>query len=420
MDPREALRLAAQSLRANKMRSVLTLLGVIIGIASVISIMSLGKAMQQQVLADFEQFGLNDVNVQVQGRQPVDGTETLYAFDDVPDSALITPDMADELEAYLGGKVQGIAFEGGSATARITRGLNEGRATVSFVNDDYVAVQRLPMTAGRLLNDDDITGDRSVAVISPEVVERYFNGDPESAIGATLDVDVEGRFASLQVVGAYGRAEATSVLATTWEEAMLYVPYTAKPKLSAEPLQGFRTLQIRAASKDLTDQVAADAATWAERAYAEDPDYTAKVLDTKRELDQVNQTMATMSLVVSAIGAISLLVGGIGVMNIMLVSVTERTREIGVRIALGATRRAVRMQFVAEAMMICLLGGVLGILLGTAIGMAGTSALGTMVLPPLGAVVISLAFSLAIGLFFGIYPANRAARMNPIEALRHE
>ena len=127
-----------------------------------------------------------------------------------------------------------------------------------------------------------------------------------------------------------------------------------------------------------------------------------------------------MSLVISAIGGISLLVGGIGVMNIMLVSVTERTREIGVRMALGATRRAVRMQFVTEAMMICLLGGAIGVLLGTAVGLAGTSAMGMMVFPPLSAVVIALVFSLAIGLFFGWYPANRAARMNPIEALRYE
>ena len=291
---------------------------------------------------------------------------------------------------------------------------------MDFVNADYIEIQRHTITAGRIFTEDDIVGDRAVAVISPEVVDTYFNGDPASAIGASLDLDVSGRFASFQVVGAYGRAETSSPLVGTFEEASIYVPYTAQSRLSANPTQGFRMLQIRTLSPDLTADVTSDVNTWAEQAYADDADYVAKVLDTKSEIDQVNQTMAMISLVISAIGGISLLVGGIGVMNIMLVSVTERTREIGVRMALGATRRAVRTQFVIEAMMICLLGGALGVLLGAALGMAGTAAMGSVALPPVGAVVIALLFSLGIGLFFGWYPANRAARMKPIEALRYE
>lgn len=417
MNLREAIRLAATSLRANKLRSVLTLLGVIIGIAAVVAIMSLGKGMQQQLQSDFEQFGLNDVNVQVKTRH---SESDPWMYEDVPDASLITPDMVEQLRGFIGPKVQGIALEAGGESARVTRGLNEGTATVDFVNADYIEIQRHTITAGRIFTEDDIVGDRAVAVISPEVVDTYFNGDPASAIGASLDLDVAGRFASFQVVGAYGRAETSSPLVGTFEEASIYVPYTAQSRLSANPTQGFRMLQIRTLSPDLTADVTSDVNTWAEQAYADDADYVAKVLDTKSEIDQVNQTMAMISLVISAIGGISLLVGGIGVMNIMLVSVTERTREIGVRMALGATRRAVRTQFVIEAMMICLLGGALGVLLGAALGMAGTAAMGSMALPPVGAVVIALLFSLGIGLFFGWYPANRAARMKPIEALRYE
>ncbi|QYH20263.1 FtsX-like permease family protein [Corynebacterium aquatimens] len=280
-------------------------------------------------------------------------------------------------------------------------------------------MQRLNMAAGRIFTEDEVAENRAVGVLSPEVVDKFFNGDPASAVGASIDMEVGGRFATVQVVGTFER-ESASPLVYSPEEALVYVPYTLQERLSADPVQGFSYLQVRAASQDGTDQLASDVRAWAERAYADDPDFVAQVLDTKSEIDQVNQTMAMMSLVISAIGGISLLVGGIGVMNIMLVSVTERTREIGVRMALGATRKAVRMQFVTEAMMICLLGGVIGVLLGTAVGIAGTSAMGMMVFPPLSAVVIALVFSLAIGLFFGWYPANRAARMNPIEALRYE
>ena len=169
-----------------------------------------------------------------------------------------------------------------------------------------------------------------------------------------------------------------------------------------------------------TDQVAKDVQAWADRAYEDDPDYKGKVADMKRDIDQLNQTLTMMSVVVSAIGGISLLVGGIGVMNIMLITVTERTREIGVRMALGATRRMIRMQFVTEAMIVCLIGGVFGVVVGAGFGMLGALLLNAFVLPPITAVLLSLVFALLIGLFFGYYPANRASRMNPIEALRYE
>ena len=165
---------------------------------------------------------------------------------------------------------------------------------------------------------------------------------------------------------------------------------------------------------------AKDVQAWADRSYEDDPDYKGKVADMKRDIDQLNQTLTMMSVVVSAIGGISLLVGGIGVMNIMLITVTERTREIGVRMALGATRRMIRTQFVTEAMIVCLIGGLFGVVVGAGFGMLGALLLNAFVFPPISAVLLSLVFALLIGLFFGYYPANRASRMNPIEALRYE
>ena len=154
--------------------------------------------------------------------------------------------------------------------------------------------------------------------------------------------------------------------------------------------------------------------------YAYNVDYEAKATDASNELESFNQVMNAISGAIAAIAGISLFVGGIGVMNIMLITVTERTREIGVRKALGAKRKDIRLQFLVEAMVVCVIGGILGIVFGTIFGLLGSALLGTMVLPPLYGVIGSLVFCLIIGLFFGWYPADRAAKLTPIEALRYE
>ncbi|MDO5512016.1 ABC transporter permease [Corynebacterium sp.] len=420
MNLQESVSLALGSLRTNKMRSMLTLLGVIIGIGSVIAIMTLGKAMQAQTMSSLEQFGVNDITLQVQSRDQAGGTDPMFNTEPVEPSSKLTPDMVDELRMHFADRAEGVAIEAGSSTATLTRGLSTGSARMSFVNGDHLAMQKHSLTAGRLLNADDVTGDRAVAVISPELVETFFNGDPASALGQDIDVEVDGQYATFQVVGTYGKSEKTSVLVGSTDEALLYAPYTTQNRVSTKPTEAFDQVRLRVGPGADSAQLSQDVQSWAERRYADDPDYTAKVLDTKKEVEQLNQTMAMMSVAISAIGGISLLVGGIGVMNIMLITVTERTREIGVRKALGATRRAIRMQFVVEAMIVCLIGGLIGVLLGGGLGMLGAQLLGQFVLPPVGAVVVSLLFALGIGLFFGYYPANKAAKLDPIEALRYE
>ncbi|OIR40751.1 hypothetical protein BJP08_09690 [Corynebacterium sp. NML140438] len=420
MNPRESVRLATVSLRANKMRSALTLLGVVIGIASVIAIMTLGKAMQKQTLDSLEQFGIHDVHLEVKPRQEDDSEAARYMFQEIDDASKLTPDMIEDLRAELGTQAKGIAFELDSTQAQTTRGLAHGTTTVSFVNADQLEMQDLPLTAGRFLAHDDIEANRAVAVISPEVVEQLFNNDPESAIGQEVELDIGGQYASVQVVGAYGHFKKQGVLVGDLSQSMMAVPYTVQPDMMRTPVTGVDMVSVRVADGADPDQVAQDVQAWADRTYEDDPDYKGKVADMKRDIEQLNQMLTTMSVVVSAIGGISLLVGGIGVMNIMLITVTERTREIGVRMALGATRRMIRMQFVTEAMIVCLIGGVFGVVVGAGFGMLGALLLNAFVLPPITAVLLSLVFALLIGLFFGYYPANRASRMNPIEALRYE
>ena len=420
MNPRESVRLATVSLRANKMRSALTLLGVIIGIASVIAIMTLGKAMQKQTLDSLEQFGIHDVHLEVKPRQEDDSEAARYMFQEIDDASKLTPDMIEDLRAELGTQAKGIAFELDSTQAQTTRGLAHGTTTVSFVNADQLEMQDLPLTAGRFLAHDDIEANRAVAVISPEVVEQLFNNDPESAIGQEVELDIGGQYASVQVVGAYGHFKKQGVLVGDLSQSMMAVPYTVQPDMMRTPVTGVDMVSVRVADGADPDQVAQDVQAWADRTYEDDPDYKGKVADMKRDIEQLNQMLTTMSVVVSAIGGISLLVGGIGVMNIMLITVTERTREIGVRMALGATRRMIRMQFVTEAMIVCLIGGVFGVVVGAGFGMLGALLLNAFVLPPITAVLLSLIFAILIGLFFGYYPANRASKMNPIEALRYE
>ncbi|MDO5670274.1 MAG: ABC transporter permease [Corynebacterium sp.] len=420
MNLRESILLALGSLRTNKMRSMLTLLGVIIGIGSVIAIMTLGKAMQAQTMSSLEQFGINDITLQVQSRDQADGDTPSFNSEPVDPASKLTPEMLDELSTHFAERIDGVAIEAGSHTAHLSRGLAAGNARLSFVNDDFVAMQKHTLTAGRLLNEEDIAGDRAVAVVSPELVDTYFNGDPASALGQDIDVEVDGQYATFQVVGAYGKSTQGSVLVGSTEEALLYAPYPAQTRISTKPTLTFDQVRLRVGPGVQAEQLSRDVQTWAERRYADDPDYRATVLDTKKEVEQLNQTMSTISVAISAIGGISLLVGGIGVMNIMLITVTERTREIGVRKALGATRRAIRTQFVVEAMIVCLIGGLIGVLLGGGLGMLGAQLLGQFVLPPVAAVVVSLLFALGIGLFFGYYPANKAAKLDPIEALRYE
>lgn len=197
------------------------------------------------------------------------------------------------------------------------------------------------------------------------------------------------------------------------------MPYTVEPSITGST-GTWSTISVRPAEgKDLA-QVKAQLQSVLTNMYQSNESFTAEIRDFSEMTESFNDILNGISAAISAIAGISLLVGGIGVMNIMLVTVTERTREIGVRKALGATRGAIRLQFVVEAMIVCLVGGLIGVVLGGVLGSIGSNLLGTFVLPPVGVVVLALGFSLAIGLFFGYYPANKAAKMDPIDALRYE
>lgn len=429
MNLAEAIRLAWTSLRTSKMRSFLTLLGVIIGIASVIAILTLGAGVQKQTMSQLEGLGAKDIQVRLVARKIADEVDinsaaSYEAAENFDDASKINPDIIERMREYFGDRIAGISigdysYDAGEMTPVDAAGVAIGKtaqASMKSVNADFFALTSEKLGAGRLLNEEDIEGMRPVAVISNKLLQDAFGGEMSKALGSTIEFAGK-ESAEFEVVGVLAKPEGG--ILGTYEIENFYVPYTTGLAIMGQP-DVFNSVTVRGAA-DVDQKVfATQLQNFLDQTWAEDPDVTAKASDFSSQVGSFMKIIRTISQVISLIAGISLLVGGIGIMNIMLVTVTERTREIGVRKALGATRGAIRTQFVVEAMIICLFGGVLGVLLGGAIGMAGGAAMGAVAFPPLWGVIGALVFSIGIGLFFGYYPANKAAKLDPIEALRYE
>lgn len=432
----ESIALALGSLKTGKLRSMLTLLGIIIGIASVITIMTLGASLKAQTFGSLDSMGINDLRVQVQNREEADKAESDYMHSQEPITdadALIPERRLDTLKEQFAGTITGIGASGTGGGKADIRLLNQdvssledknAQGAVVPVNADYLQLSGIEISHGRALQPQDMTEERRVAVISPKLVTALFNDDPERALGAEIEyVSEKGNLAAV-VVGVASDPKG-GLLMGDMSAAQLYVPYPLHTMFAQEygdvllP-DAYSEANIRVNPSANKDAVKADLQTYFDQLYAGNERYLAKVSDSKGDLDSLQKVLDSISMAVAAIGGISLLVGGIGVMNVMLITVTERTREIGIRKALGARSKDIKTQFVVEAMIVCLVGGLIGILLGGALGMLGAKLLGKFVFPPLTAVLVSLLFSLAIGLFFGYYPAAKAAKLNPIQALRYE
>ena len=427
----ESTKMALTSLRTNKMRSALTLLGVIIGIAAVIAIVTLGHSLQASVQKDLDKVGANNYTVQVKER-PEEGEEE--EADDPfmgggfveDESSMLTPDMLDRAKEVMGDQIAGINIgEYNSYSGAFVAEGDEQEETANLLvrptNPDYVSGSSYSIVAGRFLSEDDIDSSRAVAMLDKETATKLF-GAPEDAIGQYVSFEThEASPIELAVIGVFEEPQ-TGPLVGGGPSQTAFVPYPLEAEFSDSPGAGTAFSQVTVRGNPDLDKaaVASNLQRVFDSYYKDNPDYMVKVTDFSDDLASLNQIFTTMSLVLAAIGGISLLVGGIGVMNIMLITVTERTREIGIRKALGARRRDIRMQFITEAIVVCLIGGLIGIAIGTAAGMAGAAAIGALVAPPLWAVILSLLFSLAIGLFFGYYPAGKAAKLDPIEALRYE
>lgn len=401
----ENMSMAFSAIRANKMRSVLTMLGIVIGIGSVISIVSIGDTMRNLFADLYKDVGVTQGYVQVME----------WMVDDWRQSDMFTLDEMERVKEVFESE---IAYIDSSAAASADAVFGRTKIPFSYSGIDwnYQDVQPVTMVYGRYLNEGDILGRRTSAVMDVESAQKLFG--TENAVGKEFRTTIYGEVMDFMVVGVYRKEMSPFqklMMGNTGDSGSAFIPYT----LLTWPNDYFSALHIYAAPdvnieefySRLTSYVARTKNRSADEIYT----YTAQ-----EEMDAVDQVMGGLSVAVGGIAAISLVVGGIGIMNIMLVSVTERTREIGIRKALGAKTRDVMLQFLTESAILSAMGGILGILIGTGLVSLGAMALQVSVVVKPSVIILAVGFSAMVGIFFGLYPASKAARSDPIDALRYE
>ena len=400
----ETFRLAVLAVFRNKLRSFLTVLGIVIGVASVIAMVTVGQGSTAQVQADVAALGNNLLMI----RPGAAGRGPGGAANDAP--PLTVQDAAVLAEAVT----SVVAAAPASARSQtVVFGEINRSVTVTGSDNGYFAIRGRTLASGRLFNDSETRGGATVCIIGTTTAKALFGaGDP---VGSDIRI---GKI-SCQVVGLLAERAASSFGQD--DNDTVVMPLRAfQRRISGK--QGVQTIYLTVRDGVSTDLATAEIQTLMRerRRLAGDDADNFNIFDMKQISSMLSGITSVLTGLLSAVAAISLLVGGIGIMNIMLVSVTERTREIGIRMAVGATERQVLLQFLVEAVVLSLIGGVLGIGLGLLLGLVGSYALNIGFMPDWRIIAASFVFSAGVGVVFGFFPARRAARMDPIEALRHQ
>ncbi len=400
----ENILLALTAIKSNKMRSFLTMLGIIIGISSVIAITSIGASAKGAVGKEFEAYGMNNMYIYPNWQLTQDG---------ISESDLIMPEDIDALKARFPDEIKYIV-PNVSITSDTKVGRVEGKVNMYGVGTDYIKYKKnMSILHGRMINRSDVEGYKDRIVIDKKAALSLFN--IENAVGKTLSVVINGEMKDLTVVGVY------EVPASIFEGLSMdssystYVPY---PILQVGDKSSY-AVEMYTDEKKNQDELGNEFIKYLSRIKDKEPNFY-MFESAESQLGQINKILGTLSIAIGAIAAISLVVGGIGIMNIMLVSVTERTREIGIRKSLGARTKDILMQFLIESMIISAIGGVVGTILGIVIAAVGMNFAKIAVVIDPKVIIMAVAFSAMVGMFFGLYPARKAAKLDPIEALRYE
>ncbi len=414
MNPITILQTALTSIGANKLRTGLTLLGIVIGVAAVISLMSIGRGAQKSITSRIESLGTNLLFVRpgsstTGGVNAGQGSATTLTLEDA--YALADPLFAPAI-AYVAPEM--------SANAQIKAGRNNTRAPIVGVTPEYQQARNLPAASGAFITYAQVSDSALVAVLGSSIAQTLFEfRDP---VGQTIRIN--GR--EFTVIGLL-KSKGGSALGNLDNQVLVPITTAYYRLANQRTTQGGVTVQninVQATGQSKMDDAAQQVATVLRLRHriTGDDDFT--ITSQQDALETLTDTTNVFIVFLGAIASISLLVGGIGVMNIMLVSVTERTREIGIRKAMGAKRRDIMLQFIAEATLLTVGGGIVGVGTGLAVSrLINGKSLGNQTFQTAFSgdiAVLALVVSAAIGLFFGIYPAMRAARLHPIEALRHE
>lgn len=407
----ENIQLALNGLRANKMRALLTMLGIIIGIGSVIAIMTVAGSMTNSITTSLTQKSDSDYT---------EGAQTRMFRPTTPGAEdLLTDEMLADYRALYGGSIYAVSLTQSLGSYTVSTNADEAGVNATGVNTEYAAANSVELSRGRFFTEEDEEKARTVAVVSDVFAETLFPG--QEAIGQAFQLTYGTKVYTFYIVGVYPYESNGLVLESTdaTPTTDMYLPIsTAKAMSHAD--DGYQSFTVVAATGVDTSAFLTQTENFFAGYYTRNTSYTATASSMESLMESMTEMLSTISLAIAVIAGISLLVGGIGVMNIMLVSVTERTREIGIRKALGAKTGSITFQFLIEAGTLTLIGGVIGIVLGLWGGYGISSLMGMEGYVAPSTVVYIALFSIAIGIFFGIYPARKAARLSPIEALRTE
>ena len=393
----DSLKIALSSILAHKLRSALTMLGIIIGVGSIITVVAIGQGGEMSLKSEFSGSGNNTVPIQFKE----DMNEPLSIGE--------RPQITDE-DLFEIKKISEIKHVIATNSSMEPLNLNEKKDMVSVIglDSEYFEVNQIKVKKGRSLNKFDVEQGSNVVMISTDVKDIFY--PKENPVGKIIEI----RGQSLQIIGIY--KSDNGFMGMSIPE--LLIPISIWPTIYGK--SEIQNIVVQAETPDQLERAGKKAVDVLNNRKSNDISGKYEIMDLKKLQEGLSQLTKIMTMVISGVAGISLVVGGIGVMNIMLLSVTERTREIGVRKALGATRSKILLQFLIEAVMLTLLGGLIGIALGYSGAYIVSKIAGWPPLVSWEVVVGGVLFSMTLGIVFGLIPANKAAKLDPIESLRYE
>lgn len=393
---KQSIKMSMQNIKSNKMRTFLTTLGIIIGVTAVIAMITIVNGVIDSVMGQFSSLGAGTLSVSITGSALKSGLteKDLQNIAELDNVAGISPSVS----------IHTIAARGTEFLDNVSV---EGKNEYYFQKDDIISY-------GRGLTKSDIDNESYVCIIDQDLADNLFRG--EDPLGQ--QVIVNGiRYTIIGLEGNDNSLMSAMAVMGASTDGTIIIPYTNAMKMAGS--NSITSLEVYIEDTNRTDELTDDVEAVLYKAFNENEDcYSTFSMDSL--LDTMNQMMSTMTCMLAGIASIALLVGGIGIMNMMLVSVSERTKEIGLRKAMGATPGRIQLQFLLEAIVLSLMGGIVGVILGLLISFVGAQLLNTNFTISMSAIGLGVGFSAAVGIIFGWAPARKASRLNPIDALRSE